>query len=150
MVKIEEAIQQKEFKDPFNKAVVNLLYTHSYLVTSQNALFKPYGISPEQYNVLRILRGQNGVPTTVSSIQERMLNKMSNASRLVEKLKVKGLVKRSECPNDRRQVDVLITEKGLELLAELQIRVEKGNIDFVHLNLEEVNKLNELLDKLRG
>lgn len=150
MVKIEEAIQQKEFKDPFNKAVVNLLYTHSYLVTSQNALFKPYGISPEQYNVLRILRGQNGVPTTVSSIQERMLNKMSNASRLVEKLKVKGLVKRSECPNDRRQVDVLITEKGLELLAELQIRVEKGNTDFVHLNLEEVNKLNELLDKLRG
>ncbi|SIO25201.1 MarR family transcriptional regulator [Algoriphagus halophilus] len=150
MVKIEEAIQQKEFKDPFNKAVVNLLYTHSYLVTSQNALFKPYGISPEQYNVLRILRGQNGVPTTVSSIQDRMLNKMSNASRLVEKLKVKGLVKRSECPNDRRQVDVLITEKGLELLAELQIRVEKGNIDFVHLNLDEVNKLNELLDKLRG
>ncbi|MBN3521747.1 MarR family transcriptional regulator [Algoriphagus lutimaris] len=150
MVKIEEAIQQKEFKDPFNKAVVNLLYTHSYLVTSQNALFKPYGISPEQYNVLRILRGQNGVPTTVSSIQERMLNKMSNASRLVEKLKVKGLVKRSECPNDRRQVDVLITEKGLELLAELQIRVEKGNIDFVHLNLDEVDKLNELLDKLRG
>lgn len=150
MVKIEEAIQQKEFKDPFNKAVVNLLYTHSYLVTSQNALFKPYGISPEQYNVLRILRGQNGVPTTVSSIQERMLNKMSNASRLVEKLKVKGLVKRSECPNDRRQVDVLITEKGLELLEELQVRVEKGNTDFVHLNLEEVNKLNDLLDKLRG
>ena len=150
MVKIEEAIQQKQFKDPFNKAVVNLLYTNSYLVTSQNALFKPYGISPEQYNVLRILRGQNGVPTTVSSIQDRMLNKMSNASRLVEKLKVKGLVKRSECPNDRRQVDVLITDEGLKVLAELQVKVEQGNKDFVNLTLEEVNLLNDLLDKLRG
>ncbi|MBN3583797.1 MarR family transcriptional regulator [Algoriphagus aestuarii] len=150
MVKIEEAIQQKQFKDPFNKAVVNLLYTNSYLVTSQNALFKPYGISPEQYNVLRILRGQNGVPTTVSSIQDRMLNKMSNASRLVEKLKVKGLVKRSECPNDRRQVDVLITEEGLKVLAELQVKVEQGNRNFVNLTIEEVILLNDLLDKLRG
>lgn len=150
MVKIEEAIQQKEFKDPYNKAVVNLLYTHSYFVTNQNALFKPYGLSPEQYNVLRILRGQNGVPTTVSSIQDRMLNKMSNASRLVEKLKLKDLVKRSECPNDRRQVDVLITEKGLEVLAELQAKVEQENKNFVHLSLEEVNQLNDLLDKLRG
>ena len=113
MGKIEDAIQQKEFKDPYNKAVVNLLFTHSYLVTSQNTLFKPHDLSPEQYNVLRILRGQNGVPTTVSSIQERMLNKMSNASRLVEKLKMKDLVRREECPTDRRQVDVLITEKGI-------------------------------------
>lgn len=150
MVKIEEAIQQKEFKDPYNKAVVNLLYTHSYFVTNQNSLFKPYGISPEQYNVLRILRGQNGVPTTVSSIQDRMLNKMSNASRLVEKLKIKELVKRSECPNDRRQVDVLITEKGLKILAELQAKVEEENRNFIHLSSEEVNLLNDLLDKLRG
>ncbi len=150
MVKIEEAIQQKEFKDPYNKVVVNLLYTNSFLGTAQNALFKPYGISPEQYNVLRILRGQNGVPTTVSSIQDRMLNKMSNASRLIEKLKLKGFVKRSECPNDRRQVDVLITDEGLKVLSELQVKVEEGNKRFVHLNVEEVNLLNDLLDKLRG
>jgi DNA-binding MarR family transcriptional regulator len=149
-MKIEDAIQQKEFKDPYNKLVVNLLYTHSYLVTAQNSLFKPHEISPEQYNVLRILRGQNGVPTTVSSIQDRMLNKMSNASRLVEKLKTKGLVKRDECPNDRRQVDVMITEKGLELLSVLQTQVENGNKSFVHLELEEVNQLNDLLDKMRG
>ena len=149
-MKIEDAIQQKEFKDPYNKLVVNLLYSHSYLVTAQNSLFKPHEISPEQYNVLRILRGQNGVPTTVSSIQDRMLNKMSNASRLVEKLKTKGLVKRDECPNDRRQVDVMITEKGLELLSVLQTQVENGNKSFVHLDLEEVNQLNDLLDKMRG
>ncbi len=150
MAKIEEAIQQREFKDPYNKLVVNLLFTNSYLVTSQNSLFKPYDISPEQYNVLRILRGQNGVPTTVSSIQDRMLNKMSNASRLVEKLKIKELVKREECPNDRRQVDVLITEKGLELLEGLQEQVETANRGFVNLSLEEVNILNDLLDKMRG
>ena len=150
MGKIEDAIQQKEFKDPFNKVVVNLLFTHSHLVTAQNSLFKPHDLSPEQYNVLRILRGQNGVPTTVSSIQDRMLNKMSNASRLVEKLKMKDLVKREECPTDRRQVDVLITEKGLELLKELEKQVEEGNRQIVRLTLEEANQLNDLLDKLRG
>lgn len=150
MVKIEDAIQQREFKDQFNKAVVNLIYTHSYLVTSQNVLFKPHGISPEQYNVLRILKGQNGVPTTVSSIQERMLNKMSNASRLVEKLKMKGLVERNECPADRRQVDILITTEGLELLRTIEKQVEETNRKIINLNDDEVGKLNELLDKLRG
>ncbi len=150
MGKIEDAIQQKEFKNPFNKAVVNLLYTHSYLVTSQNGLLKPYDLSPEQYNVLRILRGQNGVPTTVSSIQDRMLNKMSNASRLVEKLKTKDLVKREECPSDRRQVDILITEKGLQLLEILEKQVDESHKSFLHLNEQEVIQLNELLDKLRG
>lgn len=150
MGKIEDAIRQREFKDPYNKAVVNLLFTHSYLVTIQNSLFKPYDISPEQYNVLRILRGQNGKPTTVSSIQERMLNKMSNASRLVEKLKSKGLLIREECPTDRRQVDVVISDKGLELLKELEVKVEEVNHTLIHLNDEEVAQLNDLLDKLRG
>jgi DNA-binding MarR family transcriptional regulator len=150
MGKIEDAIQQKKFKNPYNKLVVNLLYTNSYLVTLQNSLFKPYEISPEQYNVLRILKGQNGVPTTVSSIQDRMLNKMSNASRLVEKLKLKGLLERLECPKDRRQVDVLITEKGLALLNSLHVEVEKSNKTFVNLAEDEVNQLNHLLDKMRG
>ncbi len=147
---IEEAIKQKSFKDPYNKLVVNLLYTNSYIVNSQQVLFKPHGISPEQYNVLRILRGQNGVPTTVSSIQDRMLNKMSNASRLVEKLKLKGLLRRDECPNDRRQVDILITESGLNLLNEVQLEVEIANKQFVNLDLAEVTLLNDLLDKMRG
>src|SRR5690606_3988289 len=150
MGKIEEAIQQKEFKDQFNKAVVNLIYTHSYLVTAQSVLFKPHDLSPEQYNVLRILKGQNGVPTTVSSIQDRMLNKMSNASRLVEKLKMKGLVERTECPADRRQVDILITEKGIELLKTIQKQVEENNVQYINLTNEEAVQLNDLLDKLRG
>lgn len=150
IMKLEEAIKQKEFKDPYNKLVVNLLYTHSYLVTAQNSLFKPYELSPEQYNVLRILRGQNGQPLTVSSIQDRMLNKMSNASRLVEKLKSKELVQRVECPSDRRQVDVSITDKGIQVLSKLEKQVSDFNHLIVNLDETEVIQLNELLDKLRG
>lgn len=149
-MKIEEAIQQKEFKDSYNKLVVNILYTNSYLVTAQNTLFKPHDLSPEQYNVLRILKGQNGIPTTVSSIQERMLNKMSNASRLIEKLKQKNLVKREESPKDRRQVDVMITQQGIDLLIKLEVKVHESNREFVHLDEEEVILINELLDKMRG
>ena len=150
MGSLEEAIKQKEFKDPYNKLVVNLLYTHSYLVSAQNGILKPFDLSPEQYNVLRILRGQNGVPTTVSSIQDRMLNKMSNASRLIDKLKSKYLVERRECPSDRRQVDIVITEKGLQILDELQLHMEGFNNQVVKLTNEEVILMNELLDKLRG
>ncbi|WP_111321443.1 MarR family winged helix-turn-helix transcriptional regulator [Algoriphagus chordae] len=150
MGSLEEAIKQKEFKDPYNKLVVNLLYTHSYLVSAQNGILKPFDLSPEQYNVLRILRGQNGVPTTVSSIQQRMLNKMSNASRLIDKLKAKQLLARNECPNDRRQVDILITEKGLQLLNDLQSSMEGFNTQVLNLDEEEVGLMNTLLDKLRG
>ncbi|UCS94939.1 MarR family transcriptional regulator [Echinicola marina] len=149
-MKLEEAIQQKSFKSPMNKAVVNLLYTQSYIVTQQVKLFKPFGISPEQYNVLRILRGYQPDPMTVSSIQDRMLNKMSNASRLVEKLKQKGFVSRKECPNDRRQVDIHITEEGLALLDKLDNEIQQLNKKVINLNDEEVNLLNDLLDKLRG
>lgn len=150
MGSLEEAIKQKEFKDPYNKLVVNLLYTHSYLVSAQNGILKPFDLSPEQYNVLRILRGQNGVPTTVSSIQERMLNKMSNASRLVDKLKAKLLIERRECPSDRRQVDIVITEKGLQILTDLQVYMEGFNNQVINLSEEEVVLMNTLLDKLRG
>lgn len=150
MGSLEEAIKQKEFKDPYNKLVVNLLYTDSYLVSAQNSILKPFDLSPEQYNVLRILRGQNGVPTTVSSIQDRMLNKMSNASRLVDKLKAKELVERRECPSDRRQVDILITEKGLQILNDLQVHMEGFNTQVINLTEEEVIIMNDLLDKLRG
>ncbi|WP_194975570.1 MarR family winged helix-turn-helix transcriptional regulator [Aquiflexum lacus] len=149
-MRLEEAIKQKEFKDQYNKAIVNLLYTQSFIVTKQSRLFKPLSLSPEQYNVLRILKGQKGSPITVSSIQERMLNKMSNASRLVEKLKQKGMVVREECPTDRRQVDILITEKGMDVLSQLHNEMHELNRTLIQLNEGEVDQLNFLLDKLRG
>jgi len=150
MGKIEEAIKQAEFKDSYNKAVVNLLYTHSYLVSFQTSVLKPMDLSPEQYNVLRILRGQQGKPATIAAIQERMLNTMSNASRLVDKLKAKELVKREECPENRRKVDVLITEKGLRLLELLEPQIAALNKKVIHLDESELIQLNGLLDKLRG
>ena len=150
MGKIEEAIKQSEFKDSYNKVVVNLLYTHSYLVNFQTAVLKPTDLSPEQYNVLRILRGQQGKPATIAAIQERMLNTMSNASRLVDKLKIKGLVRREECPENRRKVDVLITDKGLQLLESLEPQIATANKKAVQLEDTEVAHLNNLLDKLRG
>ncbi len=150
MGKIEEAIKQAQFKDEYNKAVVNLLYTHSYLVGFQTAVLKPQDLSPEQYNVLRILRGQQGKPVTIAAIQERMLNTMSNASRLVDKLKAKELVKREECSENRRKVDVLITEKGLRLLEILEPQFTALNKKVIHLEESELLVLNGLLDKLRG
>ena len=150
MGKIEEAIKQSEFKDSYNKVVVNLLYTHSYLVSFQTAVLRPLDLSPEQYNVLRILRGQQGKPATIAAIQERMLNNMSNASRLVDKLKAKELVKREECPLNRRQVDVVITEKGLALLELLEPQINAINKNAIHLEDQELDLLNRLLDKLRG
>ncbi len=150
MGKIEEAIKQSEFKDSYNKVVVNLLYTHSYLVNFQTAVLKPMDLSPEQYNVLRILRGHQGKPATIAAIQERMLNTMPNASRLVDKLKIKGLVKREECLENRRKVDVLITDKGLQLLESLEPQIATANKKAVQLEDTEVAHLNNLLDKLRG
>ena len=150
MGKIEEAIKQAQFKDEYNKVVVNLLYTHSYLVGFQTAVLKPQDLSPEQYNVLRILRGQQGKPATIAAIQERMLNTMSNASRLVDNLKAKELVKREECPENRRKVDVLITEKGLQLLETLEPQITALNKKVIHLEESELLVLNGLLDKLRG
>lgn len=150
MGKIEEAIKQSEFKDSYNKVVVNLLYTHSYLVSFQTAVLKPLDLSPEQYNVLRILRGQHGKPVTIAAIQERMLNSMSNASRLVDKLKAKKLVKREECPLNRRKVDVVISAKGMALLDELEPQITNMNKKAIHLEDQEIALLNELLDKLRG
>ncbi len=118
-MKLEEAIKQKMFKTEDERLVINMVYTSGWLNAEQARYFKQFGISPEQYNVLRILRGQQPNPASVSLIQERMLDKMSNASRLIEKLKQKEFVERNACPNDRRQVDVKITDKGMKLLAQI-------------------------------
>ena len=150
-MRIEEAIQQKRFRSEHQKLVVNLLYSASWLQQFSNQLLKPYGISQEQFNILRILRGMHPEPATVKLLTERMIDKMSNASRLVEKLRVKGLVERHECPLDRRRVDVLITQKGLDLIERASQAVDvQGDAYMSGLTLEEAALLNSLLDKLRG
>jgi DNA-binding MarR family transcriptional regulator len=96
------------------------------------------------------LRGQHPYPATVHLIQERMLDKMSNASRLVEKLRQKGYVERRQCPNDRRAVDILITPQGLALLEKLDVAMKTWEANFTTLDTSEIKTLNQLLDKLRG
>ncbi len=148
-MQLEAAIQQKKFKSEYEKVVINLLYTSGWLQVHQQRFFKQFDISPQQYNVLRILRGQYPNAATVSLVQERMLDKMSNASRLIEKLKQKGFVDRNECPNDRRQVDVKITERGLDLLKAIDNHREDVEQIMASISKTEATQLNNLLDKLR-
>ena len=148
-MKIEEAIKQKKFKSEYQKLFINIIYTANWLNNESIKTLKPFGISPQQYNVLRILKGQHPNAISVNNIIDRMLDKNSNASRLVDKLKQKELVEREICPNDRRQVDIKITDKGLSLLEEISVKMD----DFINLkdaiSVEEAAQINGFLDQLR-
>ncbi|MEJ8758294.1 MarR family transcriptional regulator [Pontibacter sp. H259] len=148
-MRIEDEIKQSAFKSEFHKAYINLLYTSNYLEQEHGTLLKPFGITSPQYNVLRILRGQHPKPATVSLLIERMLDKTSNASRIVDKLEVKDLVTRKQCPDDRRTVDVLITDKGLALLKQIDVLDDDTKTGIHNLSEKEAAELNRLLDKIR-
>jgi DNA-binding MarR family transcriptional regulator len=149
-LKLEEEIHQEKFKSEEQKLMINLIYTTNWLNSKYDSFFKDSDISIQQYNVLRILRGQHPNPCSIKVIKERMLDRMSDASRIVDKLKAKKLLNRKECPNDRRSVDVVITDKGLEFLASLDHIDETSKELFNTLTAEELTRLNTLLDKLRG
>ncbi|MCB0430662.1 MAG: winged helix DNA-binding protein [Flavobacteriales bacterium] len=149
-MKLEDEIKQKSFTDQMEKLTVNLIYTGNYVMAATNRFLKVYDISGQQYNVLRILRGQYPNPASINLLTERMLDKSSNASRLVEKLKIKKLVKRTECPEDRRQVNVEITAKGLDLLKKIDEDKANDQPRWKTLTKTEAKTLNDLLDKFRG
>ncbi len=150
-MKLEKEIHQAKFKNPYQKLVVNLIYTGNWVNFSTNKLLKEYKLTPQQFNVLRILKGQYPKPAPIFTITERMLDKMSNASRLVEKLRQKGYVERTECGEDRRRVDVIITEEGIQKLDEISSIVAGFEEDIkINLTDEEAQTLNSLLDKMRG
>ncbi|TXK37662.1 MarR family transcriptional regulator [Pontibacter qinzhouensis] len=148
-MRIEEEIKQYSFQDEHHKAYINLVYTSGWLQLAQSSLFKTYGLTLPQYNILRILRGQHPKPATVSLLIERMLDKTSNASRIVDKLEAKKLVTRSQCEHDRRTVDVLITDSGLALLKQMDGLELSGKPGFRNLAEDEARELNRLLDKIR-
>ncbi|HRG01171.1 MAG: MarR family transcriptional regulator [Bacteroidia bacterium] len=148
-MRLEDEIQQKKFKSIQQKLVLNLIYTTNWLTAKQDTLFKNSGITVQQYNVLRILRGQYPNPCSIKLIKERMLDRMSDTSRIVDKLFTKKLLLRRECPNDRRSVDIVISEKGLELLKSLDHIDELSKQTIKSLSQDEINTLNNLLDKLR-
>ncbi len=147
---IEEDIKSTVKIATRSKTVINLGYTSNWLKEKSLAFFKDYDLSAEQYNVLRILRGQKAKPANLSTIQERMLNKMSNTTRLIDKLIVKELVTRQSCKSNRRKIEIYITKKGLGLLAKLDTIVTNNNkLITKNLNETELETLNGLLDKLR-
>ncbi len=149
-MRLEDEIKQESFRNEFHKLAVNLIYTHSWLVSKIQAILSEFDITPQQFNILRILRGQHPSPASITLLKERMLDKMSDASRLVDRLIQKGLVERKVCTSDRRKVDVIITDKGLKLLEEIDKTNEETDSYLKNLTLNEAKKLNELLDKLRG
>lgn len=149
-MKLEDEIKQKKFTNEFHKANVNLIFTSTWLNTLHHKIFKKYGISNQQFNILRILRGQNGATVHLKLLTERMLDKMSNTSRLVEKLVQKKLVERSICQDNRRQIDIKLCAKGLELVNEISEELEKKYKGKQNLSMDEAKELNRLLDKLRG
>ena len=149
-MKLEQEISQKNFRNNHHKAIVNLIFTYNWLYERHSNLLKPYGITIQQFNLLRILRGQYPNPATVKLLKERMLDKMSDASRLVEKLRAKEMIDRNICPKDRRTVDVIITEKGLKLLEEIDKKEKDFNQLLSNLENREIDQLNVLLDKMRG
>lgn len=147
---ISEEIKQEKFKSEHAKTVVNIIYTNAWLHQQHLQLFKSNGLTTPQFNILRILRGQHPKPATVNLLIDRMLDKSSNASRIVDKLEQKGLVKRKQCSEDRRAVDVLISEKGLALLKEMDVKMAEWEKSNARLTEEEAATLNTLLDKMRS
>lgn len=148
-MKIGKEIKQEKFKSEYQKMLINILFTSGWLSSKHALNLKPYGISTQQYNILRILRGQHPKPATVNLLIDRMLDKNSNASRLVEKLRLKKLVERAICPDDRRAVNVAITKKGLDLLIELEEQEENFIDQLKKISEKEAEQINLLLDKLR-
>lgn len=128
------------------KAMLNIIYTANWISSQQNAFFKTYGISPQQFNILRILRGA-GKPLKVQTIKDRMIERAPNATRLMDKLCDKKLISRIACPEDRRVVHIEITEFGIKLLDNISMEMKDDYLD--NLTEKEAGQLSDLLDKIR-
>jgi DNA-binding MarR family transcriptional regulator len=149
-MEIEKVVKSNINLDDSKKIILNIIYTQNVVADKFNEIIKPYDLSSEQYNVLRILRGQKGRPANMCIIQERMLSKNSNTTRLIDKLLLKELVTREVCPENRRKIEVLITNKGLELLKILDPKVLEYENQFAdNLSTTEKAQLNTLLEKYR-
>lgn len=144
-----EIKQTRPFHSDVEKCIVNIIYTNNWINIFQNKVVKDYDISIEQYNVLRILKGQKGAPITINGIIDRMLDKMSNASRLVDKLYSKGLVERKQKESNRRACDVSITQKGEDVLVGIKKAFDAKIHSKFKMNPDDMSSLNDLLDSFR-
>lgn len=150
-MKIEDVIKSTTELALGKKTYLNIMYTQNLLNEEFNEILKPFDLSPEQFNVLRILRGQKGKPVNMCDIQERMIAKTSNTTRLVDKLLLKGFVTREVCSENRRKMEITITPQGLDLLKQLDPQVEQHDNRFANnLSTDELAQLNILLEKYRN
>lgn len=150
MKELEDLLKTNNELPLSKKTILNVLITNTVFKDEMQTVLKPFDLSMEQFNVLRILRGQKGSAVNLQDIQERMVSKMSNTTRLVDKLILKKYVKRFICEINRRKVEIFITDSGLELLNELDVLVEKSELNLTSsLSATELKHLNELLNKLR-
>ncbi len=147
---IEKEIVQEQFLNENHKTLVNIIYTHSFLINRMSGFFKSQGITRQQFNVLRILRGQHPKSANLNLIKERMLDKMSDASRIVERLRIKKLITRQSNRNDRREVAIIISQRGLQLLESTDIEIKEIYKMFDCFSKDELIQLNMLLDKFRN
>ncbi len=145
---IEKDINQSLFRNDYQKAAINLMYTFNWVRDQLQGQMAAHQLTTQQYNILRILRGARQ-PLSTLQIRERMLDKMSDTSRIVDRLIVKELVKKTTCKKDKRLVDVVITDKGLALLKEMDVYSEDMDRVMGNLTSAEAEQLNELLDKVR-
>ncbi|MDD2986901.1 MarR family transcriptional regulator [Flavobacterium sp.] len=149
-MKIEEIIKSNSAISHEKRTVLNIMFTQNVVADAFHDILKAFDLSVEQFNVLRILRGQKGKPTNMCMIQERMIAKTSNTTRLVDKLLLKGLVNRVVCEENRRKMEITITKKGLDLLSQLDPKIEAHETLFAqNLSEEELGILNNLLEKYR-
>ncbi len=151
MPSIAEVIQQRSFEDPRQQVLINLLYSAAFARTGSTSALKPFSLTWQQFNLLRILRGQRGKPASMRTLSERMLDPQSNASRLVDKLEEKQYVSRVTCPNDRRQVRVSLTALGDGVLAQASTAITAFYSDIGgDLSEQELLLLSDLLDRFRN
>jgi MarR family 2-MHQ and catechol resistance regulon transcriptional repressor len=147
---IEKDINQPKFRNIYQKASINLIYTVGWLRDKSKSIFEAEDVTPQQFNILRILRGSFPNPLSTLQIRERMLEKMSDTSRIVDRLITKGLVKKLTCKSDRRLVDVIISDKGKKLLERLDNRQDEMDAVLGKLSEKEAGTLSDLLDKIRS
>ena len=149
-MRIDEEIQSSKFEDNYHKAVINIAYTDGWLKGAFRCRFEKHNLTQQQFNILRILRGQYPKPATINMLKERMIDKMSDASRIVDRLVQKELVSRCTNNKDRRAVDIRISQTGMEILAKMDSEFKTIEILSKNLTAEEAGQLSDLLDKLRG
>ena len=147
---VEEQLKSSSNIEPYRKSILNLMYTGNWVNERLSEYFKKFDLTSQQFNILRILRGQKGTAINLQDIQQRMISKMSNTTRLIEKLRLKSLVTRVQCKENRRKIDIRITDSGLDLLAEIDKTIANYEKDMTdNLSDKEAAQLNMLLNKLR-